>query len=197
MLLHFKYFPNFVVDMAAKSGADNSRSNSMDDTSLRLLFNDIFQSYEQPLFRLAANLCKDDSMARDIIHDVFLKLWEIRQQLHEIESIEAFLFTLTRNKVMDYLRKVASDARLKQAIWESMQQIVAPTNRAEEKEFHEVLASAIDRLPPQRKAIYLLRDAGYNYNEIADQLHISRHTVKNQVSAALKSIRQTVSRLFD
>src|SRR5690606_40678479 len=86
MLLHFKYFPNFVVDMAAKSGADNSRSNSMDDTSLRLLFNDIFQSYEQPLFRLAANLCKDDSMARDIIHDVFLKLWEIDRKSTRLNS---------------------------------------------------------------------------------------------------------------
>src|SRR5690606_5860048 len=65
MLLHFEEFPNFVVDMTAKSDADNSLSDSTDDTSLRLLFNDIFQSYEQPLFRLAANLCKDDTMARD------------------------------------------------------------------------------------------------------------------------------------
>lgn len=184
--------------MATKGGSGNSRANCADDASLRLLFNDIFQSYEQPLFRLAANLCKDNDMARDIIHDVFLKLWEIRQQLHEIESIEAFLFTLTRNKIMDYLRKVASDARLKRAIWESMQHVVAPqADATEEKEFHEVLASAIDQLPPQRKAIYLLRDAGYNYNEIADRLQISRHTVKNQVSAALKSIRQTLNRLFE
>lgn len=184
--------------MRTNGGSENLRLNRADEESLHLLFNDIFQSYEQPLFRLAANLCKDDNMARDIIHDVFLKLWEIRQQLHEIESIEAFLFTLTRNKIMDYLRKVASEERLKQAIWESMQHVVAPqTNAAEEKEFHEILAKAIDELPAKRKAVYLLRDAGYNYNEIADQLKISRHTVKNQVSAAIKSIRQAFHRLFE
>ena len=126
--------------MATTSGADHLRAHGADDASLRLLFNDIFRSYEQPLFRLAANLCKDDSMARDIIHDVFLKLWEIRQQLHEIESIEAFLFTMTRNRIMDYLRKVASDARLKQTLWESMQHAATTqTNTAEEKEYHEVL----------------------------------------------------------
>ncbi len=183
--------------MAIEAGSGGLRDRSRDEESLRLLFNDIFQSYEQPLFRLAANLCKDNAMARDIIHDVFLKLWEIRQQIHEIQSIEAFLFTLTRNKVMDYLRKVASDARLKQAIWEAMQQVVVEQpNAAEQQEFNEILAKAVDRLPPQRKAVYLLRDAGYDYNEIADQLHISRHTVKNQLSAAFKSIRETFNRLF-
>ncbi|MFC3197130.1 RNA polymerase sigma-70 factor [Parapedobacter deserti] len=168
------------------------------DDSLRLQFNAIFHTYEQPLFRLAANLCKDEDMARDIVHDVFLKLWEIRQQLHQIESIEAFLYTLTRNKIMDYLRKVASDARLKQAIWESMQEVLhADSNTMEAKEFRDILNGAIDQLPAQRKAVYLLRDAGYNYNEISDRLNISRHTVKNQVSAALKTIRKAIGNFFN
>ncbi|NGM90822.1 RNA polymerase sigma-70 factor, partial [Parapusillimonas sp. SGNA-6] len=48
---------------------------------------------------------------------------------------------------------------------------------------------------PQRKTIYLMRDEGYNYNEIANKLHISRHTVKNQISAALASIRRLINGL--
>lgn len=175
-----------------KNTAGPTTDSSMHtDESLHLLFHDIFLSYEKSLYQLALHLCKDADVARDIVHDVFLKLWEIRSQLQEIQSIEGFLFVLTRNKVMDHLRKVSSDARLKQAIWESMQEIVVTEeNRLERKEFREQLQDAIERLPPQRRAVYLLRDEGYDYKEIADKLQISRHTVKNHVSAALKALRR-------
>lgn len=170
---------------------------SPEDEALRLLFNDIFYSYEKPLFKLALNLCKDTDVAHDVVHDVFMKLWEIRQQLQEIKSIEAFLFTMTRNKVMDYLRKVASDTRLRQAIWDAMQDIVDNQEQSyEEKEYRAILRQAIEQLPAQRKAIYLLRDAGFNYQEIADEMQLSKHTVKNQVSAALKSLRQSLSKFL-
>ncbi|TYR37840.1 RNA polymerase sigma-70 factor [Sphingobacterium phlebotomi] len=169
---------------------DNTTSQ---EESLRLLFNDIFLSYERALFKLAVHLTKDSHVARDIVHDVFMKLWEIRFQLQEIKSVESFLFILTRNKVMDYLRKVSSDTKLKKAIWESMQQLVhEEDNNMENKEFLIQLQRAIDQLPPQRKAVYLMRDEGYSYNEIASELHISRHTVKNQVSAAIKTIRKLI-----
>lgn len=167
------------------------------EDSLHLLFNDIFLSYEKPLFKLAFNLTKDSDVARDIVHDVFMKLWEIRHQLHEIQSVESFLFILTRNKVMDYLRKVSSDARLKQAIWESMQDLLTEQPKGiEEKEVREGLQEAINQLPPQRKVIYQLRDEGYPYQEIADKLQISRHTVKNQISSAIKSIRQVMEKFL-
>lgn len=164
---------------------------------MELLFTDVFKSYEHPLHRLASNLCKDTVLAADIVQEVFIKLWEIRAQLHEVENMEAFLFTLTRNKIMDHLRKAAADARLKQALWESMQG-TAPTNGvpAEVKELHVILRKAVDQLSPQRKAIYLLREEGYNYGEIADKMQLSRHTVKNQVSSALQSIRLVVNNLF-
>ncbi len=163
-----------------------------EDDSLRLLFHDLFVSYEKSLFKLALNLSKDPQVAHDIVHDVFMKLWEIRFQLREIKSVESYLFILTRNKVMDYLRKVSSDAKLKQAIWDSMQNIVVHPTAIEDKEFREQLQLAIEQLPPQRKAIYLMRDEGHNYEEIAAELNISRHTVKNQISSALKSIRKLI-----
>lgn len=161
------------------------------EDSLHLLFHDIFLSYEKSLYKLALHLCKDADVARDIVHDVFLKLWEIRHQIQEIQSIESFLFVLTRNKIMDHLRKLSSDARLKQAIWESMQHIVLEEDRhMENKEFLDQLQRAVNQLPPQRKAVYLMRDEGYDYKQIADKLQISRHTVKNHVSSALKSLRK-------
>ncbi|MBL1408256.1 RNA polymerase sigma factor [Sphingobacterium faecale] len=172
------------------SDGDKKCSESVEE-SLRVVFNDIFISQEKGLFKLAFHLTKDQHIARDIVHDVFLKLWETRDQFEKIKSMESFLFILTRNKVMDYLRKASADVRLKETIWHSMQQISAePIHPVEDKEFRSELQQAIDMLPPQRKIIYLMRDEGYNYKEIANELQISHHTVKNQLSAALKSIRK-------
>lgn len=198
MLIDFKQLSIFVLIMSTGKRSDENKSRdtyrAKEEEPLRLLFNDVFYTYEKALFRLALNTCKDEYVAHDIVHDVFLKLWEIRQQLHEIKSIESFLFTMTRNKIMDHLRKVASDARLRQAIWESMQNIVDnQPPPVEYKEYKEILRKAVDNLPEQRKAIYLMRDEGYNYQEIADEFDISRHTVKNQISAAMKSIRKVFS----
>lgn len=185
-----------IMKKGNNTAALTTNTTTRTDESLHLLFHDIFLSYEKSLYQLALHLCKDADIARDIVHDVFMKLWEIRAQLQEIQSIEGFLFVLTRNKVMDHLRKVSSDERLKQAIWKSMQDIVVTEeDRLESKEFQEQLQSAIERLPPQRKAVYLLRDEGYDYKEIADKLQISRHTVKNHVSAALKALRRVLNSL--
>jgi RNA polymerase sigma-70 factor (ECF subfamily) len=63
------------------------------------------------------------------------------------------------------------------------------------KEYNQIIQKAIDQLPPQRKLIYYLnREKGLNYQEIANELAISKHTVKNQLSTALQSIRSFINK---
>jgi RNA polymerase sigma-70 factor (family 1) len=181
-----------------KNKVVTSATSSSNDDALAILFGDIFKSYESALYKLALGLTKDDVLAKDIIQDVFLKLWEIRTQLGEIENIEAFLFSLTRNKVMDFFRKVTADERLKKSVWNDMQEIVGySVNSMEIKEYHRVIAAAIEQLPSKRKEVYLLRiENDLSYQQIADHLQISRHTVKHQISFALQSIRTFVLSSF-
>ncbi|WP_083227693.1 RNA polymerase sigma-70 factor [Mucilaginibacter sp. PPCGB 2223] len=168
------------------------------DEAMELLFSDIFRSHENALYTLAFRLTKDDALAKDIIQEVFIKLWDLRHTISEIENIDAFLFKLTRNKVMDFLRKTAADERLKMAIWEGMSQTLdQPASGLEQKEYHIVIAKAIAALPPKRREIYRLKmDEGLNYQQIADELNISRHTVKHQVSFALQSVRAFILSSF-
>jgi len=168
----------------------NHSTVSLDD-AMELLFSDIFRAHEQALYTLALRLTKDEALAKDIIQEVFIKLWDIRHTLDQIDNIDAFLFRLTRNKVMDFLRKTAANERLKLAIWEGMRDTMHhDTYLVEEKEYHTVIANAIAQLPPKRREIYLLKiEEGMNYQQIADELQISHHTVKHQVASALKSMR--------
>jgi RNA polymerase sigma-70 factor (family 1) len=155
------------------------------------MFNTIFREHEYKLYTLALRLTKSDQYAKDIIQEVFLKLWERRDRMHEIENLEAWLYRATENKVIDFLRKASADNRLKKAIWHNLQEILNDTSeQVEAREFNSLIQKAIDQLPPQRKIIYRLnREKGLNYQEIADELHISRHTVKNQLHESLKFIR--------
>lgn len=160
-----------------------------DEYGLELLFAEIFRSYELPLYTLAFRMTKDRDTSQDIVQEVFVKLWEIRKQVHEIDNIEFFLFRLARNKIIDFMRKVHVDDRLKEHLWHVMKDESAYQSGVEQKEFHAIVAKAVDLLPERRKAIYLLRDEGLNYEQIASEMDISRHTVKHQVSAALQFIR--------
>ena len=158
-------------------------------------FTAIFREHEYKLYTLVLKLTKSDQYAKDIIQEVFLKLWAQRDHIQEIENMEAWLYRVTENKVVDFLRKVSADARLKQAIWHNLREIInEPQSQIEAKECNHIIQKAIDQLPPQRKIIYRLnRERGMNYREIAGELNLSRHTVKNQLSSALHSIRSFVT----
>jgi RNA polymerase sigma-70 factor (ECF subfamily) len=162
------------------------------EKTLEVLFSGIFRQHEHRLYTLALRLTKSDQAAKDIIQEVFLKLWDQRMSIHSIHNMEAWLYRLTENKVIDFLRKVSADSRLKKMIWDHLQQIV---NESEQylaaKEYNGIIQKAIDQLPPQRRLIYQLhKEDGMNYQQIADELQISRHTVKNQLFSAVQSVRR-------
>lgn len=179
----------------------NHINKPLDEKAMECFFEELFRRHEYRLYTLAQQLTKSGQYAKDIIQEVFIKLWERRQELDRIENIEAWLYRMTENKVIDFLRKTAADGRLKEAVWKNIPlQQDDPEVLIEAKEYHQIIRKAIDSLPAQRKLIYQLnREKGLNYQEIAQTLQISKHTVKNQLSTALQSIRKFLtgtSRIF-
>lgn len=155
-------------------------------------FTNLVKEHEQSLQRLAFRVTKCEQLAKDVVQDVFLKLWEHQRKFHEIENIKAWLYQVTENKLIDYLRKLAADKRLRQKTWNLIREIHNETElNLYAKESGKAISQAVDDLPAQRKLIYHLnREKFLNYNQIAEALRLSRHTVKNQISQALHSLRQ-------
>ncbi|HTN08560.1 RNA polymerase sigma-70 factor [Agriterribacter sp.] len=164
--------------------------------TLELRFTDIFKQHEYKLYTLALALTKSDQYAKDIVQDVFMKLWEHRNHIHTIANMDAWLYRLTENKVIDFLRKTAADKRLRDALWTNMQHMVNETEETvSSREYNQVIEKAISHLPPQRKRIYRLsKEQGLNYCQIAHELGISRHTVKHQLFYALRAVRSFFTR---
>ena len=167
------------------------------DAGLESCFIQIFKEHEYRLHTLALQLTKSDEYAKDIIQEVFLSLWDHRADIGNIHNMEAWLYRVTENKVVDFLRKAAVNSRLKQALWENLQDILSneTIELVEAKECETIISMAISTLPPQRQLIYRLnREKGLSYQQIAGELGVSRHTVKNQIFSAMQSIRKFVSR---
>jgi len=155
-------------------------------------FTAYFRLYEYPLYCFALKTIQSELLARDIIQEVFIKLWTVRNQFSSIANIEDYLYKMVRNKVVDVLRQLANDRRLRAEYFNDHQWEESRTyDNMVAKEYEFALAEAINQLPPQRRIIYQLSQVeGRTRNEIAEKLSISPSTVKNQLTAALSYLRK-------
>jgi RNA polymerase sigma-70 factor (ECF subfamily) len=170
--------------------------HDQNDDVFQQLFNELFREHEQKLYVFVVKVLRSDAQAQDIVQDVFLKLWTIREQLHEIENMDAFLYRLTENKVYDHLRAAATREKTRQELWQRIRNAGDTTpDLLETKEYHTLIQQAIHQLSPQRKTIYLLsKQEGLKQQQIAAALQISPHTVRNHLAEAFRSIRNYVKK---
>ena len=129
--------------------------------------------------------------AEDIVQDVFMKLWNDRAQLAEIENINAWIFTMAQHKAINSFRKVLRQELAIQELLKSTENISSSNeHNLTLKEAENILARAVELLPQQQKLIYQMsREHGLKHEEIARQLNLSPGTVKNHMIRALKTLR--------
>jgi RNA polymerase sigma-70 factor (ECF subfamily) len=158
-------------------------------------FTALFEKFEKPLFEFSVKITKSMQLSSDIVQDVFLKLWEHRDEIQSIENMEAWLHKSAKNKIIDNIRKMAADERLRENVWQNMCNSSLDTQHlADTREYDRLMARAIQSLPEKRRTVYLLRrEHGLNYDQISRELSISPHTVKNQMTVAIRSIQRFVT----
>lgn len=173
----------------------NDKDSRSSKNEIEFLFESLFKKHEAPVYRLALRITKSHLHAGDIVQEVFLKIWEHREELKNIRNTDAWLTRIVKNKLIDFMRKASADDRLKAAIWREININRHETEQLlEAKESDNLLNAAVNELPPQRKLVYQLnRESGLSYQQIADKLSISKHTVKNQLSTALRFIQKKFS----
>lgn len=171
------------------------------ENTLEMYFTDIFKRHEYKLHTLVLCLTKSDQYAKDVVQDVFVKLWLQRNNLYTIDNIEAWLYKLTETRIIEFLRKTSTERRLRDALWVNIRHAVNETEeRISLKEYNYVIDKAINQLSPQRKRIYrLCKEDGFNYQEIAYHLKRSKRTIKNHLAQATQRFQNFLtkaSRMF-
>lgn len=154
-------------------------------------FKRLFDSYKNRIYGYVLAIAHSPYAAEEITQEIFIKLWLCRDLLPGVENLDGYIFTIARNRTLNHLRKAGYDARLLRELQERM---MLQHNNVEERalatEYDRLLRDALSRLSPQRRLVFQLsRDGGLNHSEIAEQLHLSRNTVKNHMVEALRFIR--------
>ncbi|MES1225144.1 MAG: RNA polymerase sigma-70 factor [Bacteroidota bacterium] len=155
------------------------------------MFTSLFYTYKNRLFGYVLAITHSKYAAEEITQEIFLKLWLCRNELPRVENQESYLFTIARNKTLNYLRKAQYDENL---IIEIKARMNPLSNDVEEQlsisENNRLLQEAVTLLSPQRQLVYRLsRYQGLNHKQIADEMQLSRNTVKNHLIQALRFIR--------
>lgn len=158
-------------------------------------FDVLFERYYPLICTFAFKMLRDREMADDITQDIFMKLWLYRSNLDPNQSVKSMLFTMTRNKCLDYFRsKREALKNLVPLVGEDLQDSTAADDSVDLHETGALLATSISRLPEQRKMIFeMSRYMHLSNKDIAKRLNISVRTVEKHIELALKDLRGTMS----
>jgi RNA polymerase sigma-70 factor (ECF subfamily) len=159
-------------------------------------FEALFRAYVEPLCAFAYSYVESQSLAQEIVQDLFTRLWERRDTLERPRSVRAYLYGATRNRVLNELRHARVEAAfLRRALRLESGSASGPRPVPPEDELHAgALAVAVERavaeLPPRCREVFTLtRDSHLSYAEAAEALGISRKTVEIHMGRALAILR--------
>lgn len=163
-------------------------------------FSRIYIVYFPKMVRFAQEYVISVEEAKNIVQDMFLYLWERRDTLEAISNLNAFLFTLIKNKCIDYYRHFNRFDSKKESL-DKLQERELHLKMAALQQFdvnmftlhdiEELLDQAIKKLPAKCQQVFVLsRMEGLKYEEIAQQLDISVNTVRNHISTALRKLKE-------
>lgn len=179
--------------------------NSLNDLQLADLlkeddeaaFAEIYSRYAAKLTGFASSKLYSLEDSHDVIHDVFVKLWEERAHLMVNRNLEAYLFTVIRYRIIDKIRK-----NITREDYAGMVLALGISHQAEiedqisAKEIKKHIDRTLEKLSPRVREIYCLsREENLSIAEIADKLQLSEQTVKNQLTFALKHLRESLGTL--
>jgi RNA polymerase sigma-70 factor (family 1) len=155
-------------------------------------FKYLFDSHYRALTNFAYRFFRDADLAKDVVQNVFVKIYQNRPSLRTVDDIKNYLYKAVYNECLNELKKQDVRDRYHDQ-YASLQETTFFEQTLEQTEKENLIYQAIENLPPQCKRIFLMsRIEGKKNPEIADALKISVRTVETQISLALKNLRKTI-----
>ncbi len=159
-----------------------------------LAFNTLFHHYSNRLYQFSLRYLKSEEEAEELVQEVFTKVWEKRSELKAELSFNSYLFTIAFNVIRKYFRrKVHATDYLKSKLNDDLN--LDTVSRINYDSLKRHLDNLISLLPSRRREIFVKsRYEGFSVKEIAEEMKISKKTVENQLTEALKFLRTHLSR---
>jgi len=146
-------------------------------------YNESVGLYADRVFRFIVKSTEDESLAKDIVQDAYVKLWESHEKL-EAEKARSWLFTTAYRIMIDGIRRAKKMKRMDESVSE-------PLHHEQWNDLQDLLHEALKRLPEIQKQVILLRDyEGYPYDEIGAMCGLSESQVKVYIFRGRKKLKE-------
>ena len=159
-------------------------------------FKKVFGLYHSSLIRYVTGLTRVEEDAQEIVQEGFVLLYTNKYKLERAEDIYPYLFTIVKRLTISYFRRKVTASKYMEELkahWHEQEE--STSAQLAEREIWEALNHSIDELPLRQKQVYTMNKLeDKSYQEIADDLGLSRSTVKNQIISATKIIRLKLSK---
>jgi len=158
-----------------------------------LVFELLYRTYFEKMCLFASKFLHDTEQAVEIVHDVFLNIWNNRDKLDLENLYQSYLFTSTRNKCFSFLEKQKTQNKFKEVVLAAYKDDgeIDASDSLVAKEMEAIIARAINDLPPKCREVFLLSRYENKKNaEIAAELGITIKAVEANITRALKELRE-------
>jgi RNA polymerase sigma-70 factor (family 1) len=163
-------------------------------------FRQLFNLYCKKLTQFAFAIVKSSDAAREIVDEVFIKIWKHKASIQSIQNLTVYLYTATKNTSLNFLSARAKENMVDPFDFFSVQLSdgQCPEKKLITSELFKKINDAIDQLPPRCKMVFkLVREDGLSYKEVAAILNISVKTVDAQMVIAVRQVSEKVKADFD
>jgi len=164
-------------------------------------FTILFNKYKKRIYNYALKMLNDKMRADDIVQDVFIKLFENLNNIHNKQSIQFWLFKTARNEMMAFLRNTKNKKFITEAVDIENFEIENKTSLADEienKELNKLILNELENMKEDFSEVFILKEySGLSYKEIASLLEIDEDLVKSRLYKARQKLINKISKLVE
>lgn len=160
------------------------------------VFKDYYHRYYKILVIYALKMVTDESVAKDIVQDVFMALLRVNKTFDNELMLRAYLYSSARNKSMDYLKHKAIEQGFANKVMEQTRSYSVNSEGEEDffsEEIYRRLFVLVDALPTRQRDVFVKLMEGKKLREIAEELNISFETVRTQKTHGLDKLRRQMN----
>jgi RNA polymerase sigma-70 factor (ECF subfamily) len=158
-------------------------------------FRVFFDAYKNRFYAVVLKMTGSDATAEELVQEVFLKIWQSRHLLAEVDNSDAYFFTAVYRLVFRHYKKVAQERKLLQTLADADEADNITDETILAAESKRLIEEAVSRLPQQQQLVFrLTRNDGLSREQVAEQLQISPNTVRNHLADATRFIRDYLNR---
>lgn len=154
------------------------------------VFEQLFNRYWEKLHQQAYLRLRNQEEAEDMVQDIFADVWKRRHTLEIKTSLAGYLQAALKYKIIRQAAKANLQRRTQELLLSQMEELEdAVIDLLAVGELNQTIAAAIQRFPENMRKVFLMRTEAFTVAEIADALKLSKQTVKNNTSDALRRLR--------